>query len=325
MGGGWGRVKSVVQPLLHPFRPAQNSYITSQPIMSAQEIAAWGQELEAYWSSLPPSKRLSELALFGDQSSRFRGQGMEYEESRAYQPGDELRHLNWRLMARSGQAFTKLFQEERQAQWVIVLDQRQSMRYGTRSRLKVSQGLRIAGWLAWMAQQQRVRIQAVGVSEKVSLTPVLQGMNLYQQVMQALVIPCPIEPHANEPKLSDVINQLKHHWPTGSRLWLISDFSDLDDNDTPWLTTLNQSFALNAYLIADTSEIGLPAKSTLQLSDGQHTHLLEPEQQTAYTNWAQAYFEQTQRRLNDSGLTVQRVFCQAQLNQLIATLSPANL
>ncbi len=302
-----------------------NGDISQQPIMSAQDIADWGRELEAYWSSLPPSKRLSELALFGDQSSRFRGQGMEYEESRAYQPGDELRHLNWRLMARSGKAFTKLFQEERQAQWVIVLDQRQSMRFATRGRLKVTQGLRLAGWLAWMAQQQRVRIQAVGVSETVSLTPVLQGMNLYQQIMQALAIPCPPSQHPNEPRMTDVLNQLKIHWPKGTSIWLISDFSDLDDSDTPWLNTLNQMFALNAYLIIDAGEMRLPEKSVLQLSDRQHTYRLQHAQQTNYGRWAQAYFEQTQRRLNDNGVSVQPVFSHDELNQFIANISPASL
>lgn len=318
---GWGRVKSVVQTLLHPFRPAQNSYVTSQPIMSAQEIAAWGQELEAYWSSLPPSKRLSELALFGDQSSRFRGQGMEYEESRAYQPGDELRHLNWRLMARSGKAFTKLFQEERQAQWVIVLDQRQSMRFGTRGRLKVTQGLRIAGWLAWMAQQQRVRIQAVGLSESVSLTPVLQGMNLYPQVMQALAIPCPPSQHANEPQMTDVLNQLKIHWPNGSRIWLISDFADLTANDQAWLQTLNQSWSLHAFFVQDKMEHTLPGKYGLNLTDGEQTYSLNAEQQAQYTVWAYPEYKKRAQLFNQNGIQVRAVFCHHGLKDIVQSAS----
>lgn len=281
-----------------------NSDISQQPIMSGQEIAAWGQELEAYWSSLPPSKRLSELALFGDQSSRFRGQGMEYEESRAYQPGDELRHLNWRLMARSGKAFTKLFQEERQAQWVIVLDQRQSMRFATRGQLKVTQGLRIAGWLAWMAQQQRVRIQAVGLSESVSLTPVLQGMNLYQQVMQALAIPCPIDSQVTEPKLADVLQQLKTHWPNGSRIWLISDFADLRAQDQAWLAAMNESWQISAFWLEDQAENQLAAKHTLQLQSQGQTYQLNPTQQQSYNQWSAQSRQQRQAWLKQAGLAV---------------------
>ena len=283
---------------------ARQNNVTSQPIMSAQEIAAWGQELENYWSSLPPSKRLSELALFGDQSSRFRGQGMEYEESRAYQPGDELRHLNWRLMARSGKAFTKLFQEERQAQWVIVLDQRQSMRFATRGRLKVTQGLRIAGWLAWMAQQQRVRIQAVGVSETVSLTPVLQGMNLYQQVMQTLAIPCPIKDSISEPKLADVLQQLKAHWPNGSRIWLISDFADLTAQDQAWLAAMNESWQISAFWLEDQAENQLAAKQTLQLHSQGQTYQLNPTQQQSYNQWSAQSRQQRQAWLKQAGLAV---------------------
>lgn len=293
--------------------------LASQPILSAQQIANWGHELEAYWASLPASKRLSKLALFGDQSSRFRGQGMEYEESRLYQPGDELRHLNWRLMARTGKAFTKLFQEERQAQWVIILDQRQPMRFATKGQLKVTQGARIAGWLAWMAQQQRVQIQAIGLSETVSMTPVIQGMNLYQQTMQALAIPCPPKLDQPEPKLADVLNQLKAHWPNGTRVWIISDFADLTESDQAWLTAMNESWHLSAFWVEDPAETELPAKQPLKLQSQHQAWLLDNQQQSQYQSWAQPQRDKHQAWLKQAGVDVRRVQTTDSLQQILAT------
>lgn len=300
-------------------KPNRAPNISQQPILSAQQIADWGQELEAYWASLPSSQRLSELALFGDQSSRFRGQGMEYEESRLYQPGDELRHLNWRLMARTGKAFTKLFQEERQAQWVILLDQRQSMRFATQGQLKVTQGARIAGWLAWMAQQQRVQIQAIGLSETVSMTPVIQGMNLYQQVMQALAIPCPPKADQVEPKLADVLNQLKAHWPNGTRVWIISDFADLTESDQAWLTAMNESWHLSAFWIEDPAEVQLPAKQPLKLQTHHQAWLLDNQQQSQYQTWAKPQRDKHQAWLKQAGVDVHSVQTTDNLQRILAT------
>lgn len=276
----------------------------SQPIMSAQDIQDWARDLEHFWGSLPPSQRLSELALFGDQASRFRGQGMEYEESRFYQAGDELRHLNWRLMARTGKAFTKRFQEERQAQWIILLDQRQSMRFATRGRLKVSQGLRMAGWLAWLAQQQRIQIQAIGFGENLTMTPVIQGMNLYPQLMHTLALPCPPKPDAKEPSLADVLNQLKVHWPKGSRIWMISDFHDLKANDQAWLSAMNEQWHLTAVWIEDPIERQLPAKQTLQLQapDNHQAWLLNSEQQAEFNAWVAPERDKHQAWLKQSGV-----------------------
>lgn len=300
-------------------KPSRVSDISQQPILSVQQIAEWGQELEAYWASLPSSQRLSELALFGDQSSRFRGQGMEYEESRLYQPGDELRHLNWRLMARTGKAFTKLFQEERQAQWVIILDQRQSMRFATQGQLKVTQGVRIAGWLAWMAQQQRVQLQAIGVSETVSMTPVIQGMNLYQQVMQALAIPCPPQGDRTEPKLADVLNQLKAHWPNGTRVWIISDFADLTESDRAWLTAMNESWHLSAFWIEDPAEVELPAKQPLKLQSNHQAWLLDNQQQSQYQAWAKPQRDKHQAWLKQAGVDLHSVKTTDGLQRILAT------
>lgn len=95
-------------------------------------------------------------------SSRFRGRGVDYVESRAYQPGDDIRQMDWRLTARSGKPHTKLFQEEREQSILLIVDCNPSMRFGTRVRFKSVQAARAAALVAWAAVHGGDRVGAVG-------------------------------------------------------------------------------------------------------------------------------------------------------------------
>ena len=72
----------------------------------------------------------------GAYVSHFRGRGMEFDESRPYQPGDDLRALDWRATARTGRPFTKLFVQEAERRVLFVVDLGASMRFATRVRFK---------------------------------------------------------------------------------------------------------------------------------------------------------------------------------------------
>lgn len=108
-------------------------------------------------SALVPSE--SHAARAGQQSSRLYGRGMDYAESRAYQPGDDVRRLDWRLTARSGKLHTKLFQEEREGRLLILLDRHPGMRFGTRS---ASSRCRPRVWRRWPRGMRCVRANGSG-------------------------------------------------------------------------------------------------------------------------------------------------------------------
>jgi uncharacterized protein (DUF58 family) len=108
-----------------------------------------------------PPRLDSRAARAGQQSSRLYGRGMDYAESRAYQPGDDVRRLDWRLTARSGRLHTKLFQEEREGRLLILLDAHAGMRFGTRARFKSVQAARAAALAAWYAVRAGDRVGAM--------------------------------------------------------------------------------------------------------------------------------------------------------------------
>lgn len=95
-------------------------------------------------------------------SSRFRGRGVDYVESRAYQPGDDIRQMDWRVTARTGRPHTKLFEEEREQNILLIVDGNPSMHFGTRVRFKSVQAARTAALLAWIAVSGGDRIGALG-------------------------------------------------------------------------------------------------------------------------------------------------------------------
>ena len=95
-------------------------------------------------------------------TSRFRGRGVDYVESRAYQPGDDIRLMDWRLTARSGRPHTKVFQEEREQSILLIVDCNASMHFGSRARFKSVQAARTAALVAWAAVHGGDRVGAIG-------------------------------------------------------------------------------------------------------------------------------------------------------------------
>jgi uncharacterized protein (DUF58 family) len=75
----------------------------------------------------------------GAYVSHFRGRGMEFDESRPYQPGDDPRNIDWRVTARSSTAYTKLFREERERPVLVVVDLRNTMHFATQGALQIRQ------------------------------------------------------------------------------------------------------------------------------------------------------------------------------------------
>jgi uncharacterized protein (DUF58 family) len=97
----------------------------------------------------------------GQALSPLRGRGMEYAESREYAYGDDARHMDWRLTARSGRPHTKLFQVERERLTLVVADTAPALYFGTRVRFKSVQAARAGALAAWTAVRDGDRIAAL--------------------------------------------------------------------------------------------------------------------------------------------------------------------
>lgn len=194
----------------------------------------------------------------GQQSSRLYGRGMDYAESRVYQPGDDVRRLDWRLTARSGRLHTKLFQEEREGRLLILLDAHESMRFGTRVRLKSVQAARVAALAAWYAVRagERVGLMSFGNGHRM-LRP-QAGTRGALAVCGALADwDANDESLPGEP-LSDVILRAARLMHGANRVLLISDGLSCDDAARGHLLDLSRKAGIRVLVVADALELSLP-------------------------------------------------------------------
>jgi len=97
----------------------------------------------------------------GAYVSHFKGRGMEFDESRPYQPGDDPRNIDWRVTARSTEAYTKLFREERERPVLVMVDLRSGMHFATRGAFKSVCAARAAALVAWAAHHRGDRLGGI--------------------------------------------------------------------------------------------------------------------------------------------------------------------
>jgi len=103
----------------------------------------------------------------GQYVSAFKGQGMEFAEVREYQPGDDIRAIDWNVSARQGRPFVKVYHEERELTLMLLIDLSGSHRFGTKGRFKRELLAEVAGMLAFLAIRTNDKVGAILFSSQV--------------------------------------------------------------------------------------------------------------------------------------------------------------
>jgi len=133
-----------------------------------------------------PARR-GRSGMSGTSLSPLRGRGMDYAESREYAAGDDARHIDWRLTARTGRPHTKLFQAERERLTLLVVDNAPSLFFGTRVRFKSVQLARLGAAAAWSALRDGDRLAALSIDPLQAPAGPAGGMRGVLRVLDALV------------------------------------------------------------------------------------------------------------------------------------------
>jgi uncharacterized protein (DUF58 family) len=249
-----------------PFRPRPES-LTRQPLLDAVELEALRRA--ACSADLPPLQRLVRQPQLGERPSLIRGSGLDYDESRPFLPGDDRRHINWRLYARTGDLHLKLFCEERRPQLMLLLDRRQAMRMGSRHCLKLVQAARLAVLLALMARGEEMAVGAICLESGGTFHTGRSGEAALANLIHALTAPAPPMAADGEPGLAVALAQLQDRLPAGSLVCLISDFADLREADGALLWQLVREHDVAAFHISDPMEHELPVSGRLRLAVGE--------------------------------------------------------
>lgn len=198
----------------------------------------------------------------GGHSSRRRGRGMEFEEVRVYQPGDDVRSIDWRVTARRSEPHTKVFREERERPVHLVVDLRQPMFFGSQ-RLKSTVACELAATLAWTGARAGDRIGGLvfGTATAHHIRAgrghlgVLHLLRALSETAQQLVAP-----QADRHHLEQMIEEVRRIAHPGAALFLISDFYDLADQPgvERQLFELSRHCDITLMAVQDPLETALP-------------------------------------------------------------------
>jgi uncharacterized protein (DUF58 family) len=205
-------------------------------------------------------------AQSGNYLSHFKGRGMAFAETRLYQPGDDVRRMDWRVTARTDKPHSKVFCEERERPLFISVDYRPSMAFATRGVFKSVQAAKLAALLAWAAQQQGDRIGGQIFSDAgcLELKP-RSGKAALLRFFNALVYP--IYPGNGSGTLTEALARLQHHAHPGSRIYVISDFRGLNPLAENHLALIARHCEVILLHIFDPLESQLPEKGRYRFTD----------------------------------------------------------
>ena len=215
-----------------------------------------------------PGGRVS-THMWGANRSVFYGRGMEYAESRAYQPGDEIRSIDWRLTARTDTVHTKLFHEERERPVYLLLDLRAMMQFGTKARFKAHLAAEIAAMLAWVGLDGGDRVGGfiltrAGLLEFPAARTRRAMLAFLHAASEATRLDQPI---GDEVPLHSALRKLRHVCRPGTLAFVISDFADHDPMAEQELRRLSHRAHVTVIFVHDPLDAHLPPRGG-RLSDG---------------------------------------------------------
>jgi uncharacterized protein (DUF58 family) len=210
----------------------------------------------------------------GDYQSAFKGRGMEYDESRLYQAGDDIRNIDWRVTARTGDAHTKLFREERERPVHIWVDFRAPMFFATRGKFKAVIAAELASLFAWTANRQGDRVGGVIFSDTVhhELKPQRGKSAVLRLIKNMVEHPAwqqkEVAEQQQQGMLHSLIN-LRRMTRPGSLVILLSDFRGFDEESRSHLIRLRQHNEIIMVHIYDWLEEFLPPAGSYRIRNGE--------------------------------------------------------
>ena len=230
----------------------------------------------------------------GMRASRFHGRGMEFSEVRAYQPGDDVRSIDWRVTARTGRPHSKLFQEERERPVWLVADLGPSMRFGTRGAFKSVAAARVAAVLAWEAHGEGERVGGIVLApgSTVELPPARTRRHLLR-FLDVLAAGTAVSGEVLADDLEAQLRWLAPRVRGGSSVVVVSDFYAHDEALALALRVLARRAEVTLVHVFDPLECTPPPAGRYRVSDGREIRSVASGRGSA---WQQAITREFEAR-----------------------------
>lgn len=242
-------------------------------------------------------RKIAHSQLAGGQRSHFRGRGMDFEEVRHYQPGDDVRAIDWRVTARTHEAYTKVFREERERPIFIITDLRRPMLFGS-TNLKASLACQLSAALAWAGIKACDRVGALlfGASQQRDIRPrrshhtALQLIHALHELAGDLVTT-----DNDRYQLANILEESRRIAHPGASIFIVSDFHDLDQSCREHLYELAKHCDLTLCHIFDPLEQQLPPPGLYPIIANGQRQLLNSSNKKLQQRCADAFSERQQQ------------------------------
>jgi uncharacterized protein (DUF58 family) len=219
--------------------------------------------------------------ISGLHLSKMRGRGIDFEEFRPYQAGDDIRLIDWRVTARTSRPFTKVFREERERPVIIAVDQTHNMFFGSQTAFKSVLAAQAAAVFCWLAIDNGDRVGGLVFSDtdsslvrpkrsRRSALHLLNQIFQYNQHLQYVKDPDALIPSdpTFQPGLAHALGQIRRITKPGSTLYVISDFVTLDEKALQYLNQLSRHNNVVCCFVYDALEETLPVPGMYSITDG---------------------------------------------------------
>ena len=199
----------------------------------------------------------------GEYHSVFKGRGMAFSEVREYQPGDDIRLIDWNVTARNGSPFIKIFEEERELTVYLLVDISKSGEFGSQNQLKQEFGAEIASVLGFSAIKNNDKVGLILFSNDIEKYVVpKKGKSHVLRVIRELLYN---EPNGNKTSIKNALDYLLKVAKRKSVIFLISDF--IDDDYWSSLKIVNRKHDLIGIRLFDPAEKLLPDVGVIKVRD----------------------------------------------------------
>lgn len=224
----------------------------------------------------------------GSYISSLKGRGMEFEEVRPYQAGDDIRSIDWKVTARTDKPHTKIFREERERPVFISVDNRKAMHFATRGVFKSVQAAKLAGLIAWAAQYYGDKIGGQLFTENFcqEIKP-QHGKQGVLRFLNTLVMPSTASKHPFS--FEGVISRLQQHAKPGSLIYLISDFRGVNATTEQYMAKLSRHCQLILIFVYDPLEKSLPEQGRYRLANDQREVVIDSDDKQKCSNYQQRF------------------------------------
>ncbi len=211
------------------------------------------------------TQRVVNDVFAGEYESAFKGRGMEFEEVRDYQPGDDIRHIDWNVTARMSSPFVKVHREERELTVMLLVDVSSSGAFGSAAKLKNEVAAEVAALVAYTAIRSNDRVGLIIFSDRIEhYIPPKKGRAHVWRVIRDIL---GFRPSRRRTDLGGALEYLGKVTPRRVVAFVISDF--LDEGFAETLRIAASRHDLTAIAVGDRREEELPRIGLLELEDAE--------------------------------------------------------